>query len=227
MNSINIKNGILVKNYDNYHIYEMYNEDTEKYYMCIPNNDNTNYQMVIDFPEEYYNSLLNEEIIDEIKKIYDKLYEDKNNYVYILSNVNTSELNEIIDNNDDYSYSVLLRRIQKYTYNAYKSLIDNQNIKIDQVIKLIIQTDKDKKFINWLDTYMTDYFKGIDLSYLTKKNININNNIVNDNKELDKSNIKIKKLVPNKKGFSSSMYIFLLTLISILLALCCSFLFIK
>ena len=59
-----IKNGIKIAQYDNYIVYQMYTDDAEEYYMCTPTKKQDNYKMIIDFPEDYYQSLLPNEKIE-------------------------------------------------------------------------------------------------------------------------------------------------------------------
>ena len=87
MGSINIKNGILSAYTKDYSIYQMYTEDAEEYYMAIANYDDNNFEMVIDFPEEYYESLLFEEKLEEIKNRCDSLFDRTKAYIYILPNI--------------------------------------------------------------------------------------------------------------------------------------------
>ena len=152
MNVINIKNGILLDYTKNYSIYEMYTEDAKTYYMCIANYETNKFETVLDFPEEYFMTLRNEEKIEEIKKTCDSLYDGTIPYLYILPNVTTYDISEAEEINDNHAYQVLLRRLQKYTYNIYKNITNNNsNIEIDQTIKLIIDTETDKKFLDFLD----------------------------------------------------------------------------
>ena len=57
MNNIVVNNGHVVIKTDNYVLYKIATSDTQKYYMCLPTHEHESYQMVIDFPEEYYKSL--------------------------------------------------------------------------------------------------------------------------------------------------------------------------
>lgn len=229
-----IKNGIKIAIYDNYIIYQMYTDDAEEYYMCTPTKKQDNYKMIIDFPEDYYQSLLPNEKIEEIKKICDSLYSKNNSYIYVLTNVTTYELNEANTENDEHAYSMLLKRLQKYTYNAYKAIASsNDETKIDPVIDVVIETNDDKKFIDWLDINLNGYFNGITLNTQNIVTTQANDDTgwttlsgpTNGSNEIDKTNAKtsskIKKLVPssNKHGFINFLSIALMSSIAIIIGI--------
>ena len=225
MSNIKIKNSYLLYSNELYSIYQVYMNDLEEYFMCLPASSKEKYKMIVDFPEEYFKGLLLEEKGNEIKKICDRLYVENNNYIYVLSNVTTYDLNEAVTENNDHLYENVLRRIQKYTYNAYSTLSESSifGINIDQVITLITQTDDDKKFMNWLETNQntSGLFKNLDLSYLLRNDTNLQDDagwttfgsqtmgggeLTNTQK---KSNVKVKRLTPptGKHGFSSLAFL--------------------
>lgn len=230
MNNVNIKNGICIYRCDEYSVYQMYTERGKEYYMCLPENNEPSYQMVVDFKEDYYDMLLEKDLLEEIKTTYDKLYQEKNNRVYILTNITINDLQEALDNNDDHSYQVLLRNIQKYTRNAYKTLIDDF-VEIDQTIDIMIDTDSDKKFINWLDVNFPGYFQGLTTFSANKEEelaiavetVKEENEVKKKKKEKKSFNNKIR----NKKGFGNSFFIILFTLLCIIVGVLCGYLIIK
>lgn len=221
---INIKNGIKIASFNDYIIYQIYTDDGNEYYICTPTDKNDKYKMIIDFPEEYYKSLLKNEIIDEIKKVCDILYKTNKNYIYVLTNVTTYELNEAKAENDDHIYRLILRKIQKYTYNIYKSITSNNDLIIDPVINIVTQTKDDRKFIDWLDININGYFNGValrkDNKFITQNNDD-NNGPTKDDGEIVKintsSNSKVKTLVPKRKyGFSNLAFIVLVLFIAVI-----------
>lgn len=219
MDNINIKSGILLTYNKNYSIYQMYTVDAEEYYMCISNIESNEYQMVVDFKEDYFDSLLENEQIAEIKKNCDILFDGAHPYIYILPNLNTFEYNEAKNNNDDRTYQLLLRKIQKYTYDTFKAITEGNNIKINQVINIIVQTEDDKKFVNWLDMKLTNYFTPIDLNKIKNTEKNKTYDIpINGNKIIEENNIKVKKL-KNKKGFTNIHFILLILFSSLALGI--------
>ena len=230
MDTVIIKNGILLDKTDKYSVFEMYTDDVEQYYMCIANKAENNFEMVLDFPEAYFNSLLKDDKLSEIKKTCDNLFESETSYIYILPNVSSYEYEEAKTNNDDHSYQVLLRKLQKYTYNAYKSVTDSNNVKIDKTIDIIIDTDDDKKFMDYLDVTLNGYFKPIKLG----RKIPINNEveiITNDKEEIlptvKKENIKIRKLLKDNKGFSNVIYFASIITIIVIISVCVAYLMVK
>ena len=234
MNVINIKNGILLDYNRNYSVYEMYTNDGNEYYMCIANYNTDKYETVIDFPEEYFNSLLNEEKLTEIRKTCDTLYSDDEPYIYILPDITTYEVKEAKNDNDDHAYQVLLRRLQRYTYDIYKSIAENnENIKIDQVINIISDTENDKKFIDWLDINLNGYFKP---KYLNRtknedKDIEIPINTNDNQKEILNNDItkpKVRTLKPaDKSGFSNITFIITIIIIAVIIGIGFAYLMIK
>ena len=224
-----IKNGIMIANTDKYNIYQVYTDDASEYYLSTPIQDSNKYKMVIDFPEEYYKSLLSGDIVNEIKGKCDKLYEKNNNYIYILSNVTTYDLKQALEENDNHAYAVLLKKLQKYTYNAYKVITANNQVDIDQVIDIVTETDEDKKFMDWLDVNLSGLFNGISLNTITNVNDSEDTGWTTlsgpggESESIDKANtkqtVKVKTLVPlgNKHGYSN--IIFMIMLLGISLAL--------
>ena len=234
MDNVIIKNGICVEKNDKYSIYQMYTDRGKEYYMCLPNNHLEKYEMVVDFKEDYYSMLLEKDLHEEIKVTYDKLYEEQNNRIYILTNVTVNDLEEALENNDDHSYQVLLRNIQKYTRNAYKTLID-EFIEIDQTINIMIDTDNDKKFINWLDVNFPGYFKPLTtFSENKEEELNVAIETIKEENEVKKKKKQkksFKNKMRNKKGFGNSLFISLLTVICVIVAtlaiVLCTYVFIK
>ena len=94
MNVINIKNGILLDYTRDYSIYEMYTDDAKAYYMCIANYETDSFDTIIDFPEAYFDSLLKEDKLSEIKNTCDSLFKDNHPYIYILPNITTYDIDE-------------------------------------------------------------------------------------------------------------------------------------
>ena len=238
MNNIVVKNGIILTKTDNYILYEMYTEDTTKYYMCLPINNQKKYQMIIDFPEEYYKSLLNEDIITEIKRICDVVFKSNPNSIYVLPNITTYDLTEAENENDDHAYKNFLKKLQKYTYNVFLSLSKNNDININNTIGIITQTVDDKKFMNYLETTMPGFFESINLSSLTREE-DINNDTgwttlggpsegeISKDTANKKSNHKVKVLIPNKHGFLNITFIIVIIALSLIFGISIAMILIK
>ena len=98
------------------------------------------------------------------------------------------------------------------------------------IINIIVQTDDDKKFVNWLDMNLTNYFSYIDLKNIKKDNISHddtdNNMIANETSNDLGNNInsnnkhKVRTLKSNnKKGFTSIYFITLVIVGAIVLGI--------
>ena len=228
MNTINVKNGLMIDKIENYSMYEMYTEDAEKYYMCLPTSEESEYQMVIDFPEEYFKSLLNEEITAELKRICDSLFQKKRNALYVLPNISTYDVSIYKEENDDHAYQNLFKNLQRYTRSAYNAL--SGNINISNVIAIVTQTNDDRKLMDWLDIVMPGYFENIDLSALIADKIATDDtgwtsygSMSNGGNTLSESNTKskpkVRVLVPNKHGFLNITFTIVIIVLSLIIGL--------
>ena len=234
MDIVKIKNGILLYLADKYAIYEMYADDTSQYYMCIANSQNNNYEMIIDFPEAYFDSLLKDDKLSAIIDTCDVLFKDYYPYIYILPNISTKEFKEAKTENDNHAYQILLRKLQKYTYDVFKSITSsNESIKLDNTIHIVVDTDDDKKFIDFLDLNLNGYFVPMKIKR-NKENNDTDNEIpiiVSNNQgqnEIIKNNSKIKKLFPrDKKGFTSLAFITLTIIIALIIGISIGYLLVK
>ena len=227
MDSIHIKNGIRIFSNDNYAIYQMYTLDGEEYYMSLPI-ISSNLEIAIDFKEEYYNSLLKNEIIEEIKKRCNKLYKIKNNTIYILPNVSTYDLNNALEDNDNHAYEYIFMRLQKYVSNSYY-MIKNDKININQVVNIVIETENDKKFMHWLDIQNKGFFKELNMNKISlidndtgssSTKSGVDSTSINITNTLNKP--KTKVLIPknNKHGFSHIYFIIIILLLAIIGGIC-------
>ena len=170
MNNINIKNGIIINKNNTYRMYHMYFPNTLEFFMCIPNDTYNSYKMIIDFTDI---DLTNEDInIDDliyasfsekVNKVYDKFPTS----IYIISNIPLSEFNDAINDNDNRLYKLLLEKIITCKNNAYWSLanasIFEDDIKIENEINIMKQSDEDVKLFWWLDINNIKGYKQIEL----------------------------------------------------------------
>ena len=227
MNILTVKNGIELAHFDNYTLYKMYTKNNTKFFICLPSSQQETYQMMIDFPEAYYTSLLEQEKIDEINHICDTLYESNYNAIYVLPNITTYDLQEFKSENDNHAYQNLLKALYEYTSQTYNALKDNPGMNINQAICIISQTDDDKKLINWLDINMPGYFTSIDYSRVLEKDTNNGDDgwttlggptegATKNDTANKKNNHKVRILVPSKMGFLN--FTFILITISLFVA---------
>lgn len=227
MSKIEIKNGNNVFNNDMYMIYKVFTVDGEKFFMSIPR-DKDNLDICLDFKEEYYNALLKNELIEQIKKRCDELYRINPNAVYILPNVSTYDLGMALDSNDNHAYVYIFNRLQKFVSHAYHSLLSG-DVKVNEVITIITETESDKKFMHWLDINSQGFFRELDINKAMDPNINDNDGGSNpvlsggDTSELSSSmsKPKVKTLVPKtgKSGFSSFMFVLTMIALSVAIGL--------
>ena len=167
--SISEEKGRLLNKYQNYSLFEVFTDNGLKYYMCLPNEETFDIQMAIDFPEE------NDEDrkIAGLENVCNTLYDYRVNYAYLLTGVSTSDVTLASLENDDHAYGILRDELCKYTSHATKIIMEDVAAKMLPVVGIIVQTDNDKKFMDWLDIEYPDLFKKIDLSNLVKINYKV------------------------------------------------------
>ena len=211
------------------------NKKVNTCYICFPANYHEKYQLVIDFPEEYYKSLRDEEMIHEIKNICDKIYSNNNNYVYILTNVTTYDLAEAENDNDSPLYNHIFKKIGICISMMLKQY---HSILVDETIYVNVQTNDDEKLIQWLEIHAPMYQR---LNIDSSLNKEINNDdtgwttmggIVNGGVSIEASNSvnkpKAKKLaLPNKHGFLNITFIITIILISIVIGVGLAYIIMK
>ncbi len=156
-------NGKMLRQFDKYSLYEMNAANYQKYYMCLPNEETFDLQMVIDFPEKEINDISDaterdNRKITEIEKVCNSLYGSKINYIYLLPDVTTYDFKEATTDNDDRAYMQLMNEIRTYTTSAKAYLESAKNVKILDFMGIYVETDDDQKLLNWLLTYWPDSF---------------------------------------------------------------------
>jgi len=207
---IKFQNGRLLSKNDKFSMYEIYTNNGLNYYMCLPNEETFDLQMVIDFPE----TTVEDEKLESALKICDTLYDSRVNYIYLLTDVTTNDVASASMENDDRAFRILFEELCKYTIHANEILKKTVDANISQVIQVVTQTDNDGKFMDWLDVTYPDYFKKMDLSKLVKFDLNLNDDDswttrggpTNGGSSMENTNNlnkpKVKKLMPpNKHGY--------------------------
>lgn len=142
---------------DNYSIYAY-----DNYYLCIPNNNSSFYHLFFGFTLLKLDSLTEEELHNEIRKISDSLNYSYNNAIYVLPIINPDILKDASLENDDRLYNKLLKKyIQPITSDIYNMFLSEKK-HISQVIKFIKQNDIDSKIIGWISIKLgSDFIKEI------------------------------------------------------------------
>ena len=102
------------------------------------------------FATKELQTLNEEELIQEIRRISDSVHIAYPNGIYVLPIINYAFYEEAAKENDNRLYNQLLNKvIQPVTYSVY-SLLNNQDMRVSQTIKMIKQNDNDNKFVSWL-----------------------------------------------------------------------------
>jgi len=200
------------------------------YYLCLNENNVSEYKIYIGFPSANLDEFFDNDIISEMVSVYDKISSlDNGNIVYLLPSIDMDIYKEATSENDDKLYMNLFMKICNMTNSAYKFLNKSDSNKMNQVITIVKQNDMDSKFSSWLELNpnITNYIESIYVNKninLSKKDIKeedlentiIVDPIINDNKFVNrKKNERFRLLVKptvNQYGFSN-MYSVLLGLI--------------
>lgn len=144
------------------------------YYLCMSDIESNNYQLFIGFANKDLNSLSKEEIIAEIRRISDLINMINKSGLFVLPIINPYELEQAAMENDDrLFYEIMSKKIQPITNDIY-TLLRSENKKIDSVIRMIKQTDADRKLIDWMDMKLmesgVDYIEDIEYEKLKVQN---------------------------------------------------------
>ena len=153
--------GELIVSLENYSIYKSYINDTDSYYLCIPNGSIGKCQIVLGFSDKSLDALSNDEIINRISEVNDMIYTLNNGSIYAVPNIDDVMFKNAVLENDSRLYeSVLNKYIHPITQNIYTMLVKNgvKKNNINQVISVIKKTDGDKKFSGWLSMRLGDNF---------------------------------------------------------------------
>lgn len=214
------------------------------YYLAVPVDLDKRTDIFIGLPNTDLSKLSNEEIVYEISFVTEALGRISKKGIFLVPDIAVEEIQEATLENDHRLYKKLFEKIQTMVMDACTKLGSNENFKISryQVINFIRVTDEDFKFFGWLEMYMSNFIKVINLSEAIKnskdeiKNPFTENKVIfDDHLDDDASNVKVtsstyvdslgnqiamakkKKRVPSKySGFSSMSFILLVITISIM-----------
>lgn len=153
--------GELIASLDNYSIYKSYINDTDSYYLCIPNGNIFKCQIVLGFSDKNLDALSDNDIINKISEVYDMIYNLNNGSIYAVPNIDEVMFKDAVLENDNRLYDNILNNyIHRITQNIYNMLVKKGVSKgnINQVISVIKRTDGDKKFAGWLSMRLGDNF---------------------------------------------------------------------
>jgi len=143
----------IILSLDEYSIYV-----SDNYYLCIPNVNTDFYHVFMGFSQKNLTVLSQEELLMEIRRISDSINAVYKNAVYVLPIIDPTILKDATDENDDREYNKILKNIiQPITLSVYSKLV-SQNKRVSQIIKMIKQTDVDKKLVGWLSMKLGNNF---------------------------------------------------------------------
>lgn len=149
----------IVKN-DNYGLYEEYDDRGNIYYLCIPNNNEIEYEIFCGLNKD---NIPNDEIVNNVCNIYDKITKDKKNIIYVGTIIEIANLMEAASDNDGKLYNILLDRIHQTVKHAYENIIKEKLAAISNIITMVKQDEDDTKFINWLESNMPSLIHSVSL----------------------------------------------------------------
>lgn len=170
--------GDIIFTSDNYSIYQ-----NKGYYMCLSNQDVSDYQMFISFSGKDLGLASNQTIVDEIKKISELLFLRTNDAIYVVPVINPNELERVASINEDKEYDKFLRKyILPITIDIKEKITANDK-HINDLIGIIKQRDIDKKIIAGIDMVIAkeivrntgslenvNYIREVDVDVLKKMN---------------------------------------------------------
>lgn len=232
-------NYLLIYQNDNYKVYQCSNEKMGFYYLCVPNQIVEIYQLYVGFPKSNLMNCSKDEVINEIKNVYDHIYKKYNASLYALPNIDSREINEAASENDHKLYANLFDKIQSMTADINNIMNKNKN-KLNQVISFVKENESETKFVDWLEIKLPKFIQGVNISRKKKVNntstdtldsvsVNSSKSVVMDTPVITNNNVKTKKLTPKGKttGFSSLSILTLILSISLVVGIAISYLMIK
>ena len=152
----------IIKN-DNYGLYEEYDGVGNKYYLCMPDNNEVQYEIFCGLSKD---NIPSEEIVSSVSSIYDTITKSKKNIIYVDIIVDTNRLIEAAKDNDNPLYNFLLDRIHQTTKHAYETIIKEKRVSINNVIITMVEKDgDDAKFIFWLERNMPNFIHSVSLRH--------------------------------------------------------------
>lgn len=224
---------VVFKN-DNYNVNELFDDNGNKYYLCIPTSNLLEYEIYFGFSKDNVSS---EENINIISSIYDRITTDNKKIIYLSINVLYDRFHEAGNDNDDKLFEYIYMTLKSVFGHAYDYIIREKVARINQIITAVKQDDDDIKFINWLETKreMFGYIRDISLN---NKEIFLSdsadegggNNLTGvptaDTTSLNSGFVK-KKVPKNNHGFGNISFIILVLIIAFVLGIGAAFIIIN
>lgn len=229
------------KNSD-YELYLEYDNTGNKYYLCIPCNNEMEYEVFFGLDKD---NISNGDIIDGIARTYNQISQKKKNIIYINAIIEINDLVEASRDNDQRLYNVLLDRIHQTIRHAYEVIIKEKLAAINNVITMVKKDDDDTKFIDWLESNMPTYIQSVSLRIDNHHKLDdtvevpivdssdgggnilaggtANSNSLMQNKEFTKKKIPPK----NNHGFGNIILIIIVLMIALIVGIGIAYLLIK
>jgi len=221
----------LFKN-DNYDINELFDDNGNKYYLCIPTNNLLEYEIYFGFSKDNISS---EQTINTISSIYDRISSNNNKIIYLSVNFLYDRFHEAGNDNDDKLFEPIYTTLKSVFRDAYNTIIKEKVARINQIITAVKLDDDDIKFIDWLETKreMFGYIKEISLSdnslLMDTTDEGGGNSLIGVSSDsITQNNSFVKKKVPkNNHGFGNISFIILVLTIAFILGIGSAFIIIN
>ena len=218
---------LLLQN-DDYKICEEFDNDGNRYFLCLPIADASEYRICCSLNDDY---LPLGEAILKASNIYANVSKKNKKLVYAHMILDTGELQEAAKDNDNPLYTVLLKKVSSMIKDTYQVIIKEKVAAIDPKVSFISQSEDDAKFIDWIEINQalpverivlgTDFNHRVDdfepETPFIKPIENKNNDEENEYMD-EKPLVKTLKPAINNNGFSNIVLV-IITLAAVL-ALC-------
>ena len=138
---------LLLQN-DDYKICEEFDNNGNRYLLCIPNADSPEYKICCSLNDNY---LSPGDMLLKASNIYATILKKNKNLVYAHMILDTDELKEAAHDNDNPLYTMLLRKILSIIKDAYQVTIKEKLAAISNKLGFVSLSDDDQKFLDWIE----------------------------------------------------------------------------
>ena len=228
---------LLLQN-DDYKIYEIYDNDGNRSFLCIPNNESLEYQICCSLNEDI---LSPSSMLLKTSNIYSNILKRNKNLIYVHMMVDDGEITDAAHDNDDPLYKALLKKMSTTLDNTYQVLVKDRVAGINNNIEIISFNEDDAKFIDWLEMnnalpisrmnldanvyYQNDE---LDLELNTSSHENITTNeIIDFDYDLDKSLVNTRKKIAGNYGFGNIVSVIIILAIILAISIGAAYILIK
>ena len=138
---------LLLQN-DDYKICEEFDNNGNRYLLCIPNAESLEYKICCSLNDNY---LSPGDMLLKASNIYATILKKNKNLVYAHMILDTDELKEAALDNDNPLYTMLLRKILSIIKDAYQVTIKEKLAAISNKLGFVSQNEDDQKFLDWVE----------------------------------------------------------------------------